>query len=173
MSWSLQAVEKHLAHGTLSISLTFCNLRSPRYNLLCAVTNSSPVAVVSLGKLFLQAEGRATTVCRGREAVMLMVEQRLMVVGRRSLVVGGRLGDAPPWWFLVPSSSWCSTEQCEKGSRNSTSCFLGVHGAETARTCVGQVQLPPMTAEFLLCRAQLPSLLCCCFIPIPLSSSMW
>lgn len=35
------------------------------------------MAVVSLIKLFFQAEGRATTLCRGRKAVMLMVEQRL------------------------------------------------------------------------------------------------
>lgn len=41
------------------------------YYLLCFV------AVVSLIKLFLQAEGRAETVCRGRKVVMLMVEQRL------------------------------------------------------------------------------------------------
>lgn len=77
MSWSLQAVEKRLAHGTLSISLTFCRLRSPTYNLLCGVTNSSAVAVVSLIKLFLQAEGRARTVCGGRKVVMFMVEQGL------------------------------------------------------------------------------------------------
>lgn len=60
-----------MAHNTLSISLMFCNLRGPMYNLLCFV------AVVSLIKLFLQAEGRAETVCRGRKVVMLMVEQRL------------------------------------------------------------------------------------------------
>lgn len=137
VSWSLQAVEKHLAHGTLTISFTFCNLRSPTDNLLCAVTNSSAVAVVSLIKLLLQAEGRARTVCRGRKVVMLMVEQRLVVVGRRCLqgvcdamVIPGE--DAQ--WL---SSSCCSTEQCEKGSRSSTSSFLGFHGAGAASTCVG------------------------------------
>lgn len=45
--------------------------------MLYAVTNSCAVAVVSLIKLFLQAAGRATTVCGGRKVVKLMVEQRL------------------------------------------------------------------------------------------------
>lgn len=58
-------------------SLTFCNLRIPTYSLLCAVTNSSAVAVVRLIKLFLQDEGRTRTVCRGRKVVMLLVQQEL------------------------------------------------------------------------------------------------
>lgn len=58
-----------------------------------------------------------------------------MVVGRRCLQ---GLCDA----VVVPgedtqrlSSSWCSTEGCEKGSRSSTSSFLGFHGVGAVSTC--------------------------------------
>lgn len=58
-----------------------------------------------------------------------------MVVGRRCLQ---GLCDAvvvPGEGTERPSSSWCSTERCEKGSRSSTSSFLGFHGAGAVSNC--------------------------------------
>lgn len=55
----LQALEKRLALQTLNVSLTSYNFGSPVYDLLYAFTNNFAVAVFSVIKLFLQAEGGA------------------------------------------------------------------------------------------------------------------